>query len=88
MKEYPEDLTREFWLEVAKMVLLFAVIAAVFVAVHFATRITPEREAELRAEGAAAFDRRVEAAGGWEKWLEKGEPKMKSKAMVCGEVAK
>lgn len=69
MKEYPDDLTREFWLEVAKMIITLAGIAAVFVAVHYATRITPEREAALRAEGAAAFDAKVERAGGWQKWL-------------------
>ena len=58
---------REFWLAV----VLTVIFAATEVAIYCATRITPEREAELKAEGAAAFDRRVEAAGGWEKWLAK-----------------
>ena len=32
--------------------------------------ITPEEERELEAEGAAAFDARVEAAGGFDRWLD------------------
>ena len=57
----------EFWLAV----IITVIFAVTFVAVYCTTRITPEREEELKAEGAAAFDRRVEAAGGWDKWLAK-----------------
>lgn len=67
MKEYPKCLPKEVWLAV----ILTVIFAVTFVAVYCATRITPEREAELKAKGAAALDRRVEAAGGWDKWLAK-----------------
>ena len=52
-------------------VILTVIFAVTIIAIYFATKVTPEREAELKAEGAAAFDRRVEAAGGWEMWLAK-----------------
>lgn len=71
MSEYSDEFPREFWLEIGKIILIFSFIAAVFVATYHATRITPEREAELKAQGAAAFDAKVEAAGGWDKWLAK-----------------
>ena len=58
---------KEFWLAV----ILTVIFAVTIIAIRYATRITPKREAELKAEGAAAFDRRVEAAGGWDKWLAK-----------------
>ena len=58
---------KEFWLAV----ILTVIFAVTIIAIYFATKVTPEREAELKAEGAAAFDRRVEAAGGWNKWLAK-----------------
>ena len=64
MKEY---FPKEVWLAV----ILTVIFAVTIIAIYFATKVTPEREAELKAEGAAAFDRRVEAAGGWETWLAK-----------------
>lgn len=64
MKEY---CPKEVWLAV----ILTVIFAVTIIAIYFATKVTPEREAELKAEGAAAFDRRVEAAGGWETWLAK-----------------
>ena len=66
MKEYPDNsLWSAVWIAFAQLVVL----AAVFVAVYYSTRLTPEREAELKAQGAAAFDAKVERAGGWEKWI-------------------
>ena len=64
MKEY---FPKEVWLAV----ILTVIFAVTIIAIYFATKVTPEREAELKVEGAAAFDRRVEAAGGWETWLAK-----------------
>ena len=65
MKEYPEDFPNDIWLAV----ILGAIAVAIIVCVHYATRMTPEREAALKADGAAAFDAKVEAAGGWDRWL-------------------
>ena len=70
MREYPEEFPREFWLAIGRLALMALLVVVVFAITRYATRITPEREAELRAEGAAAFDAKVEAAGGWGKWLE------------------
>ena len=70
MSEYPDELTREFWLAIGRLALMVLLVAVVFAITKYATRITPEREAELKAQGAAEFDTRVEAAGGWDKWLE------------------
>ena len=67
MKEYPECLPKEVWLAV----ILTVIFAVTFVAVYCATRITPEREAELKAQGAAEADCRAAAAGGWDKWIAK-----------------
>ena len=71
MSEYPDELTREFWLAIGRLALMVLLVAVVFAITRYATRITPEREAELKAQGAAAFDAKVEAAGGWDKWLAK-----------------
>ena len=58
---------KEVWLAV----ILTVIFAETFAAVYCATRITPEREAELKAQGAAEADRRAAADGGWDKWLAK-----------------
>lgn len=71
MSDYPEELTREFWVAIGRLALMALLVAVVFAITRYATRITPEREAELKAQGAAAFDAKVEAAGGWDKWLAK-----------------
>lgn len=71
MSEYPDELTREFWLAIGRLALMALLVAVVFAITRYATSITPEREAELKAQGAAAFDAKVEAAGGWDKWLAK-----------------
>ena len=71
MSDYPDELTREFWLAIGRLALMVLLVAVVFAITKYATRITPEREAELKAQGAAAFDAKVEAAGGWDKWLAK-----------------
>ena len=68
MRDYPDNI---LWRAVLIAFAQLAVVAAVFVAVYYATRITPKREAELKAQGAAAFDAKVEAAGGWDNWLAK-----------------
>ena len=70
MSEYPDEFPREFWLAIGRLALMALLVAVVFAITKYATRITPEREAELKAQGAAAFDAKVEAAGGWDKWLE------------------
>ena len=67
MNEYPECLPKEVWLAV----ILTVIFAVTFVAVYCATRITPEREAELKAQGAAEADRKAATAGGWDKWIAK-----------------
>ena len=71
MSEYPDEFPREFWVAIGQMALVVLLVVVVFAITKYATRITPEREAELKAQGAAAFDARVEAAGGWDKWLAK-----------------
>ena len=71
MRDYPDELTREFWLAIGRLALMALLVAVVFAITRYATRITPERAAALKAQGAAAFDARVEAAGGWDKWLAK-----------------
>ena len=71
MSEYPDEFPREFWLAIGRLALMALLVAVVFAITKYAIRITPEREAELKAEGAAAFDAKVEAAGGWDKWLAK-----------------
>ena len=68
MRDYPDNI---LWRAVLIAFAQLAVVAAVFVAVYYATRITPEREAELKAQGAAEADRKADAAGGWDKWLAK-----------------
>ena len=69
MSEYPDELTREFWVAIGQMALVVLLVVVVFAITRYATRITPKREAELKAQGAAAFDAKVEAAGGWDNWL-------------------
>ena len=71
MSDYPDELTHEFWVAIGRLAVVVLLVVVVFAITSTASRITPEREAELKAEGAAAFDRRVEAAGGWDKWLAK-----------------
>ena len=71
MSEYPDEMTREFWIAIGRLALMVLLVAVVFAITKYATRITPEREAELKAQGAAAFDAKVEAAGGWDRWLAK-----------------
>lgn len=67
MKDHADVMPRDFWLAV----ILTAICAVTLVAIHYATRITPEREAELKAEGAAEADRKAATAGGWDKWIAK-----------------
>ena len=69
MSEYPDELTREFWLAIGRLALMALLVAVVFAITRYATRITPEREAELKAQGAAEADRKADAVGGWSKWL-------------------
>ena len=71
MSEYPDEFPREFWLAIGRLALMALLVAVVFAITRYATRITPEREAELKAQGAAAFDAKVEAVGGWDRWLAK-----------------
>lgn len=71
MRDYPDELTREFWIAIGRLALMVLLVAVVFAITKYATRITPERETELKAQVAAAFDAKVEAAGGWDKWLAK-----------------
>ena len=71
MRDYPDEFTREFWVAIGQVALMALLVAVVFAITKYATHITPEREAELKAQGAAAFDAKVEAAGGWDKWLAK-----------------
>ena len=71
MSEYPDEFPREFWLAIGRLALMVLLVAVVFAITKYATRITPEREAELKAQGAAAFDAKVETAGGWDKGLAK-----------------
>ena len=67
MSEYPDNVP---WFDVLIMCAhLLAEVILVLGVVYWFTHITPEREAELKAEGAAAFDAKVERAGGWEKWI-------------------
>ena len=71
MSEYPDEFPREFWVAIGRLALMALLVAVVFAITKYATRITPEREASLKAQGAAEFDAKVEAAGGWDKWLAK-----------------
>ena len=67
MSEYPDEFP---WFDVLILCArLLAAVISVLGLVYYFTHITPEREAELKAQGAAAFDAKVEAAGGWDKWL-------------------
>ena len=69
MSDYTDNIP---WFDVLIMCAhLLAAVISVMGVVYWFTRITPEREAELKAQGAAAFDARVEATGGWDKWLAK-----------------
>lgn len=68
MNEYTENFP---WFDVLILCLrLIAAVISVLGLVYWFTHITPKREAELKAQGAAAFDAKVEAAGGWDKWIE------------------
>ena len=69
MSDYPDNIP---WFDVLILCLrLIAAVISVLGLVYYFTHITPKREAELKAQGAAAFDAKVEAAGGWDKWLAK-----------------
>lgn len=66
MKDYPENVPwSAVWIAFAQLAAVIAVLAAVYLV----TRITPEREAELKAQGAAEADRKAAAAGGWSAWI-------------------
>lgn len=67
MREYPEGSTLAWSvIEALFFSMLGILIGAILV--NF-TSISPEEAAALEAEGAAAFDAKVEAAGGWDAWL-------------------
>ena len=63
------QIRNEVLLAIGQMAAVTLLVAVVYGLAWYVTRITPEREAALKAEGAAAFDAKVEAAGGWQKWL-------------------
>ena len=66
MKDYPENVPwSAVWIAFAQL----AAVVAVMAVVYLVTRITPEREAELKAQGAAEADRKAAAAGGWSAWI-------------------
>ena len=66
MKDYPENVP---WSAVLIAFAQLAAVIAVLGVVYWFTHITPEREAELKAQGAAEADRKAAAAGGWDKWI-------------------
>ena len=66
MKDYPENVP---WSAVLIAFAQLAVVIAVMAVVYLVTRVTPEREAELKAQGAAEADRKAEASGGWSAWI-------------------
>ena len=73
MKEYPDytegEVKRQNMSEamIALLVALFVgIVITLVVWNHFEQA---ERERKAYAEGAAAFDSKVEAAGGWDRWL-------------------
>ena len=67
MSEYPDNVT---WFDVLIMCAhLLAAVVAVMGVVYWFTHITPEREAELKAQGATEADRKAAAAGGWSAWI-------------------
>ena len=66
MKDYPDNVPwSAVWIAFAQL----AVVIAVMAVVYLVTRVTPEREAELKAQGAAEADRKAAAAGGWSAWI-------------------
>lgn len=69
MKEYPDNIP---WFDALILCArLLAAVISVMGVVYWFTHITPKREAELKAQGAAAFDAKVDASGSWDKWLAK-----------------
>ena len=66
MKDYPDNVP---WSAVLTAFAQLAAVIALMAVVYLMTRITPAREAELKAQGAAEADRKAAAAGGWSAWI-------------------
>ena len=71
MSDYPDELTHEFWVAIGQLAVVVLLVVVAFAITSTASRITPEREAELKAQGAAEAERKAATAGGWDKWIAK-----------------